>query len=199
VSNALDLLRLLTEARPCVTQRALSKQLDWPYRRVQRAMEALRRRKYVERLHPDCYRATAAGRAAWREGVRITVGPKGPLTGRRVTAQGKLRPRLWRAIRILKKFTVGDLISIAASEAEHCEPAKLNASALRYLSCLRRAGYIVVLREREPGSAPTSNGFKRYLLLPDRNTGPLAPQIGKGGTVYDPNLRETRQIAGVRP
>jgi hypothetical protein len=179
---------MLAEAQPCVTQRALSRELQWPFRRVQRAMEALRRRKYVERLHPDCYRATAAGVAAWREGVRITAGPKGPLTGRRKTSGGKLRPRLWRAMRMLTKFTAWDLISIAGTEAEQAEPDKLKGSVLRYLSALRRAGYIVVTRDREPGAAPTSNGFKRYLLLPNRNTGPLAPQIRSDGSVYDPNL-----------
>jgi hypothetical protein len=40
---------------------------------------------------------------------------------------------------------------------------------------------------REQPESETSNGCKRYLLLPDRSTGPQAPQIRRKGIVFDPN------------
>ena len=45
---------------------------------------------------------------------------------------------------------------------------------------------------RAAGTAPTSNGFVRWLLLPDRDSGPRAPVASSARrTVFDPHTGET--------
>ena len=75
--------------------------------------------------------------------------------------------RLWTAIRTLQAF---DLEGLALSAGVSVSTAE------RYAKHLRRAGYLVSL------------GSRRYRLLGRRITGPRAPAIRRGKSVYDPNL-----------
>lgn len=81
--------------------------------------------------------------------------------------------RLWRAIKMLGWFTAVELAAAAEADPTH---------ARDYLKHLARAGYLTV-----EGRAPKP---WRYRLAPNRNTGPLPPQIQRTKTLYDPNLKQ---------
>jgi hypothetical protein len=59
--------------------------------------------------------------------------------------------------------------------------------ARTYLLLLCRAGVALRLRDREPGFAPSSNGFVRYALMKD--LGPIAP-VTRANALFDPNARK---------
>lgn len=140
---------------------------------------------YVVRKKAGCYQVTAKGKEAHRRGY--TSGPQGPLTGERKPQRDTLRARVWKALRIKKRATLGELIAYAAVEGTDDENALRNAS--RYVRGLRAAGVVKKLVRREPGTAPTSNGHHVYLLV--RDLGPLAPYLRRSGEVlYNPNAGE---------
>ena len=67
----------------------------------------------------------------------------------------------------------------------------------KYLRGLERAGYLVRMPKREAGTALTSNGFARWWLPDDKDTGPRAPVLSvRKGTVYDPNTEGKVELAG---
>jgi hypothetical protein len=186
--TATELLRTLATVPTCITISQLADQLQWSRKRLRKAINVLRRYKMITSVRKGCYRATPAGHEAHKAALAIRPGPrKGSKRAQRHDPNA-LRSRLWRAMRLKRRFTVGDLISCACTEDEQARPKKAIASAQRYLSLLRRQGYVIVQQQREPGTRPTSPGFKRYLLLPDRDTGHLAPQIRKDGSLFDPNV-----------
>lgn len=82
--------------------------------------------------------------------------------------------RMWRAIRILKVFSLKDVVATASTEEE---PISVIA-ADNYLSYLKKAGYL------------TKNKDKVYRLNPAMNKGIQAPQIQRIKQVYDPNTDE---------
>lgn len=94
------------------------------------------------------------------------------------------RARLWQAMRMLRSFTQGDLVATAEASANH---------VCKYLSALVRAEYLRVVQPRRSGVA---GGEAHYRLL--RDTGPLAPRIGKSG-LLDPNLTPARPEPGDEP
>lgn len=156
-------------------------------RPLENALLKLRRRGWVA-YEKSYYSVTAAGRAFIDSGKRVTSGPRGPETGRRLYA-GTLRERVWRAIRIRRKFSVLEIIPLVVKGAE--KDAESNVG--KYLRALTRSGFLAALPSRERGTAPTSNGFKRYLLV--RDSGPQAPRWRAGrSTVYDPNTEEEHRL-----
>lgn len=139
-------------------------------------------------LEDGRYNLTKEGRAFVEAGKPLTSGPRGPQPGKRYF-KGTLRERVWRAIRIKKKFSALEIIPLAARGQER--DAESNVG--KYLRVLARAGFLTTMKTRERGPAPTSPGFLRYLLV--RDTGPQAPRwIPRRGCVYDPNTEEEHKL-----
>lgn len=91
----------------------------------------------------------------------------------RVTRDGKILPPdinqdLWRTMRILKEFSVSDLIASTPRETTF-------GNVEQYCHFLTRAKYL-----KRTGD--------RFLFV--RNTGAKAPQIQRIKSVYDPNLKK---------
>jgi len=82
------------------------------------------------------------------------------------------RKALWKSMRILRSFTVTDLVMCASVPGHHVAEGE----ARTYVSYLARAGY---LKRLEAGS---------FRLV--RYTGPKAPMIQRVKQVWDPNLKK---------
>ena len=188
---ATDVLLALPAEGDCVRVPEVSEAIGRSRKDIARALDVLHRRGLVQRQRPGCYLVTAAGMQARDTGAAIKSGPLGPHSDRRKQhAQPTARDLAWRAMRRLEKFTLDDLIEIG--EIGGRDP---HSNLGRYLRGLQAAGYIRELRKRAAGTARTSNGHKRYLLIV--NSGPLAPRIsGKRGDIYDPNTHESHAITG---
>lgn len=168
----------------CLTIAQLADDLDLTRRQVSDAASILLRRSYLERMAVGCYQLTDAGRAAATAGEAITSGPKGP-RDRVSPVRNSLRERAWRAMRIRRVFTIHDLITDAATEADRNPSDNL----ARYLRALTSARYLAEAPRRSPGTALTSNGYKRWRLL--RDSGPRAPAVlSKVAAVHDFNTGE---------
>ena len=91
-------------------------------------------------------------------------------------APSAARERMWKAMRILRRFQIGELLQVA-------EIARRKA-AEKYLQDLTRADYLRV--------AEHARGCDGNLYTLIRNTGPFAPRVGRKGLTIDPNLEITR-------
>lgn len=189
VTRATRVLRALPRAGACVTVPEIAKATQLPAKQVSGALVGLHGRGLVRRQRPGCYLVTDAGALARRQGDNITSGPCRPHSGRRkANRKATLRDKAWRAMRALGKFTIGDLLEL--TEASGRDP---HSNLGRYLRALVAAGYLAELKWRDPGSARTSNGFKRYRLL--RDSGLQAPRISQARKeVYDPNTQEVHPL-----
>jgi hypothetical protein len=92
-----------------------------------------------------------------------------------LTRKPKARDRAWQSMRILRQFTVIDLM--ATAEMTHA-----NASA--YIRALARSGY---LRVAQPAKS-VLGGQAVYQLV--RDTGPYAPRLQTDGRTYDVNTHQ---------
>ena len=90
------------------------------------------------------------------------------------------RQLLWQSMRVLREFTIVDLVTTA-------ESTKRNAQ--QYVQALTRARY---LRQTSTKRSTTLNPARFRLI---RNTGPLAPRAGRTG-VLDPNTGEQFDLDG---
>lgn len=118
-----------------------------------------------------CVRPGAAFHPACWELVRdASEPPRVRIDGSPVT-QGQGRDNMWRAMRILKRFSVRDLVAAASTDEHEVKETE----AQTYCGYLAKAGYL-----RRSGSA--------YFLI--RYTGPRAPQVQRVRRVFDPNLKE---------
>jgi hypothetical protein len=167
----------------CLTMDALVEVSGRTRRQVSNSAAKLVERDLVERIDRGCFRLTEAGVRAQADGMEIKSGPRGPMT-RRQPARNSLRKRLWRAMRLKKKFTINSLLIDAARD----EKSPVSAAGY-FVRALERAGYLMRMPRREQGTSPTSNGYLRWSLL--RDTGPLTPLLRSDGTVFDPNTGET--------
>lgn len=162
----------------CLTTAALSQLTGLPQKSVNVACCRLVLRGWIVRRERGCYELTDEGRRALDAGEQLTSGKPGERDRdipNRPTRQTD-RDRMWTTMRVLKKFQIAELETMAGAKYDN---------ARRYVWRLERAGYLARLRP-EPGSAPTSNGLQRWLLI--RNTGPATPIYRyKSGTIYDPN------------
>lgn len=151
---------------------------------VSRSACILVRRKLAIREVVGMYRISEAGIEAIASGKSIASGPQAPLAGIKVI-RDSFRQRLWRAIRLERKGTIGDFVGLILGPTE--DEAKATANAQHYILNLCRAGYMVRLPGKAAGTAPTSPGFGRYLMVND--TGPLAPAFRRAGGrhLYDAN------------
>lgn len=171
----------------CLTTAALADLTGLSNHSVAQACCKLVSRGWIVRREKGCFELSAKGRKAAEAGETITSGSHSPRTeaSPRRPRRQTVRDRMWTAIRTLKKFTLADLETMAG--ASRCD-------AQRYTRVLASAGYLSRLRS-EPGTAPTSNGFHRYLLI--RPSGPEAPVYRAGRReVYDRNDGEIHRIGG---
>lgn len=146
----------------------------------------LRRRKLIE-LDARRYRLTAAGRAFLAAGKSFVSGPRGAYTGKRLV-KNTLRERVWRAIRIRRKFSAFEILPLAVKGERDAE-----SNARKYFRVLTRAGYLSELPTRQHGDTPAGSGFKRFLLV--RDSGPQAPcWLPSRGIVFDPNTEEEHRL-----
>lgn len=81
--------------------------------------------------------------------------------------------RIWRAIRILKNFTLKDIVATASQDDD---PVSLTATD-QYLNYLKKAGYL-----------SKKNNEKVFHLNLTMNKGIQAPQIQRIRQIYDPNI-----------
>lgn len=98
--------------------------------------------------------------------------------------ESRSRARLWRAMRILRTFTVAELSATAEVSPN---------SARKYVRALAHAGYLRVATPYRQGAV---GGHASYLLI--RDTGPHAPSIGKQ-RLRDPNLEPDERDPADRP
>lgn len=153
--------------------------LDW--RQTTNSARALMRRGYLSVLDGGRFQLSDAGLAACAAGEAITSGPKGKVKMIRDT----FRERAWRAMRVRKVFTIGEIVADAISD----DGRQPRDNAARYISRLKQAGYVKELPRRSPGTAIGSNGFKRFALV--RNSGPKAPVFREAAVcIHDPNTGE---------
>lgn len=185
------LLTVIGEAAPrdCITEARLAELTGYDARSVENCCLKLRKHGLLARTERGCHKLTAAGRAALEQGARIRSGPRGKWSGVNLQKE-TLRTRAWLGMRLKRKFTLDDLVMLAARGGERHAESNLG----KYVRALARAGYVRQLQVREAGTAMTSNGFVRWMLV--QNTGPEAPVWRPSrGTVYDPNLHKSVALA----
>ena len=153
--------------------------------RVGTAIATLMSRGLVISVGPVCYALTAAGHRVVTSGREIRSGPRGLHTGVRRPVEDTLRARLWRALRLKRKASLPQLLTLAARGSERAA----ERNAWMYLRALHRAGYIQRLAMRAKGGSSSSRGHIRWLML--RDTGPMAPVVRpRHREVVDPNTGE---------
>lgn len=95
----------------------------------------------------------------------------------RTAARRTARYRAWQSMRMLRRFTVPDLVATAEVR---------NDNAGNYVRALLDAGFLRVVKPKREG---VKGGHPIYLLV--RNTGPKPPLVrGHGRTVWDANTDE---------
>ncbi|MBW7998409.1 MAG: hypothetical protein FVQ81_17920 [Candidatus Glassbacteria bacterium] len=147
--------------------------------RVCQSLSVLVRRGLAEKPDRGHYRITKAGIECFKSGGRVRSGLHDG--SKRRPRRGSLRERVWKAARMARKFSVTDLVEIAAQENE----TSAARGARRYLLALERAGYLKRLKNG-PQAASNWKPVSRWALL--RDTGPLHPLLMRDGkTVRDRN------------
>lgn len=182
----------------CVREADLVDHTGLTATQVEQACLKLRKHGLLEKCEQGCHTLTDAGREAIAAGAKLRSGPKA-WTAPKVN-KNSLRIKVWRAIRIKSKFSIPDLAMLVAEGGEK----DITSNIGKYIRALEKAGYIVKMPKREPGTKMTSNGHIRYWLLPERDTGPQAPVWRVAANViYDPNtelehglLKEELSICG---
>jgi len=172
--------------RECITEERLLDLTSLSKRQVQQSCRLLRGSGLLEKTGEGCHTITKSGMEALNAGARYRSGPKdGKQSGKRVWKDTD-RIRIWRAIRIRRKFTVPEIITLVADEAR----GDMTSNVQKYVRALAKAGYLIELPKREAGTSLTSPGYKRWWLTDDKDTGPEAPIWRlERGTVYDPNTK----------
>lgn len=146
----------------------LKASLELSGRQVSDAATHLRLRGLATSVQIGVYKLSEKGIQAAKGGVRITSGPRVP-HGKCLVHNKTFRQRAWRAIRMRKSFTFGDI----AADAGRGEERQDTENAARFIRQLSKAGIVAALPRRVKGSTMGSNGFKKFILLKD--LGPLVP------------------------
>ena len=169
----------------CITEGRLIMVTGLSKRQVQQSCRLLRASGLLEKTAEGCHTVTKAGLEAINAGARYRSGPKDATQHGKRVWKDTCRIRMWRAIRLRRKFTVPEIVSLVADDNARGD---MTSNVQKYVRALAKAGYLVELPRREPCKSPTSPGFKRWWLQDDKDTGPLAPVWRlERGTVYDPN------------
>lgn len=168
-----ELIAAADRGMHCLTLDELAERITHPRKVIVNKMQRLMEGGLVKTVRVACYAPTPKGHARHREGGEIKSGPK-PGGGRRksrVFETTAFRQRAWKAIRILNKATVSEILQCAMIEGE--DDRKCRASARLLLRQLCNAGYVAKMPRRRRSQTSTSNGDVIYYLL--RNTGALCP------------------------
>lgn len=152
----------------CLTADQMAGSLGVTRAQAVTAAGKLIRRGYLVKMATGCFQLSESGSAAAASGEVITSGPIGK-TGAIATHRNTFRERAWIAMRIRRRFTIGQIVASAGREGER----NARENARKYISQLCRAGFVKQLLNRQPGTCMGSNGFKRFMLA--RDTGPRAP------------------------
>lgn len=113
----------------------------------------------------------------------LDPGPKTPRVRRdgSVVEMGSGRRAIWRSMRILRQFTLDDLVKLGSTE----DVVINRVDANHFVRWLVKAQYVMVIDRPRDNRIPTT-----YRLVPSKSTGPLPPQIQRSHQLYDPNLRK---------
>ena len=103
--------------------------------------------------------------------------PRRPGDRSKAVTVGNARYRVWRSMRILRRFIVPDLIATAEAGESNVQ---------RFVKALLLAGYLRVSKPKREGS---KGGHPIYQLV--RDSGPNPPRVRVDGTVFDPNTDTT--------
>lgn len=175
----------------CVREEDIADKSGLTAKQVEQACLKLRKHGLLEKCEKGCHTITDAGREAMVSGAKLRSGPR-KWTAPKVN-KNSLRIRVWRAMRIRGKFSIPELELLVAQGNEK----NITNNIGKFVRSLEKAGYLVKLAKREPGTSLTSNGFHRYWLLPDMNTGPKAPVWRVAAkTVFDPNTEKEHPLCG---
>lgn len=175
----------------CITEKCLVEITEYTDRQVENSLKKLMDHGFIERTAPGCYHLTDAGRMAVESGVKIRSGSKREKKPR--VFKDSLRTKIWRAFRNRRKLSVPEIEQLVCTGEE--KNARNNIH--HYIKLLEEAGYIVKMKKKLAGTSPTSNGFARWLLLDEKNTGPLAPVYRAAKmAIYDPNTEEETPLCG---
>jgi len=158
---------------------------------VQGAVKTLVRRGYVKRLGQigeGRVKASAEGLAFLEAGKQVTSGPNGP--GKLGEDGSTLRSRIWRALRLLRKGTIAEILELAERGSE----GNAARSTKEYLNALCRSGHCMRLsRPGDKAEWPNTKPPTRYCLCLDN--GPTAPLYDKRQRhVYDPNIKKVFHV-----
>ena len=177
------------QSQTCVKEDDLVNITQLTAKQIEHACLKLREHGFIEKTDVGCHSITDAGREAIASGQTIRSGPKA-YTAPKVN-KNSLRIKVWRAMRIRQKFSIPELVMLIATGGEK----DITSNVGKYLRALEKAGIIVRMAKRERGAKLTSNGYIRYWLTPERNTGPNAPVWRvKKDVVYDPNTEQEYKL-----
>ncbi len=176
----------------CLLIGELADQLCLTRSQVSQAAALLVSRGLIERLERGCFQVTPAGLAAVQSGLTIETGVTVGKRKLRTPRRAAIRQRAWSSMRIQRSFTIRDIAMVVAREAD----GDVEENLRRYFSELAKAGYLQRHARRQPGTAPSSNGFSVYTLA--RDTGPLAPVFSRQRhAIHDFNLGEDAPCAAI--
>lgn len=157
----------------CLLIGDIAVQLGLSNGQVSQAAAHLIARGYVERIERGCFQLTEAGKAARDQGVRIETGVTGPKRMPRRPPRLSIRQRAWNAMRVIRTFTVPDIVTAVAREGD----GNVEENIRRYVRALTSSGYLARTSRRRPGTAPGSNGYPVYSLAID--SGRIAPVVSQ--------------------
>lgn len=178
----------------CITNARLVEMTGLQPNQVERATQNLHSHGFIKRVDAGCYRITQGGILALESNKNMRSGPKG---GGQLPKQhtDSLRVRVWRAIRIRKNFCIDDLLPLVMKGGEKDPVSNMR----KYIHALECAGYLIRLPKKKQGNALTSNGFVRWRLDLEKDTGPQAPIWRQQlGTVFDPNTGKDYELLPVK-
>lgn len=169
----------------CLSVGNLVDGLGRPHRSIAAALQRLVARGLVERREAGCFTASAAGKVLIDAGAEIPNGAPGTAQAPRAVVRGTFRQRAWRAICTQQGCFTIPAIAMLAARGEVDPESDLR----KWFGALEAAGYLQRQAQREPGTAPSSNGCLRFRLV--KNTGFDAPVHSiRHGLVRDPNTGE---------
>ncbi|MDR6952648.1 hypothetical protein J2X65_002007 [Ancylobacter sp. 3268] len=152
---------------------------------VLRPLSRLVGRAYVERDEDGAYQLTESGLSFLASGAPLKSGRKGPRDKVRRPKTENFRQRAWAAMRLQSRFVQADILMLAARPDDGDAASNLRT----FVMLLVRAGYLIVLPDRVPGSGLTRTPQKVFRLT--RNTGELAPAFRETrGVMHDANTGE---------
>lgn len=98
----------------------------------------------------------------------------------RVRAAGEARQQAWQSMRVLRRFTTADLLTVATIG---------ESNVRKFVRGLARTGYLALAKAHvsgRPGSLPV------WQLV--RDTGPKCPIVWTDGRVHDVNTDTTHEV-----